>query len=188
MPHEGDKYMAKRRIKGFIPFIIFLIIAVFLWRGLRLDPRKIPSALIDKPAPTIHLATVFNPEQYLTNQDFKNKVTLVHVWATWCVSCFKEHPLLMNIAKNNKDINIFGIDYKDDRVKAKVWLTQYGNPYIKSGFDEKGKTIIDWGVYGTPELFVLDKQGIIRYKHADPLSKLTWEQEVLPIINKLKKA
>ena len=177
--------MSKRRIKGFIPLIIFLIIAVFLWRGLKIDPRKIPSSLIDKPAPTTQLATVLKPENKLTNADLKGQVSLVNVWATWCVSCREEHPILLELARRTT-IPIYGLDYKDTRFKAKKWLVHYGNPYVKSGFDEKGLTAIDWGVYGTPETFVIDKKGIIRYKHIGHITLQSLQQELVPVIKRLQ--
>jgi len=176
--------MPKRKLKILIPFIIFLIIAVVLGRGLKLHPRRIPSALLDKPAPHINLDTVYEKGHRLTNRDFIGQVSLLNVWATWCTACQAEHPVLMEIAKT-RNVVILGLDYKDDMTKAREWLSHLGDPFQLIGFDQNGKTAIDWGVYGTPETFVIDKQGIIRYKHVGALTMQVWEDELLPLVERL---
>jgi len=178
--------MPKRRLKILIPFILFLIIAVILGRGLKLHPKRIPSALLDKPAPHINLGTVTAKDHRLTNQDFIGHVSLLNVWATWCTACQAEHSVLMEIAKSSH-IVMFALNYKDDLTQARKWLGQLGNPYQYIGFDQDGKTAIDWGVYGTPETFIIDRQGIIRYKHVGAMTMQIWEGELLPFIQVLER-
>lgn len=169
----------------YVPLFIFFILAVFLWRGLRLDPHKIPSTLINQPAPEFNLPDVMSPNANFTKQQLLGHVSLVNVWATWCTACQQEHPILMDIARTNKVV-LYAIDYKDDRLSAEQWLKQYGNPYQAIGFDGQGKAAIDWGVYGTPETFLVDPQGVIRYKQVGPLTKQVWENTILPLINQLQ--
>lgn len=169
-----------------IPFILFLILVIFFWRGLHIDPRELPSVLINKPAPQIDLPTLQNTKQLLTTKNLMGHVSLVNVWATWCEACAEEHPVLVDIAATKK-IMIYGLDYKDQRNAALNWLHNYGNPYHAIGFDEDGMVAINWGVYGAPETFVIDKQGIIRYKFIGPITQVVWQNEILPIVEKLQK-
>ncbi len=164
-------------------FLFFL--AVVLRQGLSLDPRRLPSALINKPLPDFNLATVEGgaPIRF-TQKTFLGKVSLLNVWASWCASCQTEHPVLMKIAKTH-EVNIYGLDYKDKRADAHRWLKTLGNPYVDVGFDEQGSLGIDLGVYGTPETYIIDQDGIIRYKWVGPLTDAVWEQELLPIVQKL---
>lgn len=171
------------KMRYLAPVFIFLVLAVLLWRGLNLDPHHVPSALIDKPVPVFSLSSLDNGT--LNQQDLQGKVTLVNVWATWCVSCREDHQRLLAIAKENI-VPIYGIDYKDHWNSAKNWLDLYGNPYAKVGFDEDGRAAINWGVYGTPETFVIDKHGIIRYKHTGPLTQTVWEHILKPLVKKLQ--
>jgi len=173
-------------IRTTIPFIIFLGLVVLLWSGLSLNPRKIPSALLNKSAPAFHLTTLFDEKTPFTQQDLQGKVSLVNVWASWCVACRDEHPILMEIARQNR-VPIFAIDYKDKRAAAKQWMQKFGNPYKKIGFDGKGDVAINWGVYGTPETYLVDQHGIIRYKHVGPMTLTIWQKEFLPRIKKLQK-
>ncbi|MDF2868275.1 MAG: thiol:disulfide interchange protein, partial [Gammaproteobacteria bacterium] len=156
-----------------------------LWRGLQLDPHKIPSTLINKPVPKFNLPDLMNSGNRLTERQFLGQVSLVNVWATWCTACQQEHPILLDIARTHK-VKLYAIDYKDDLQTAKNWLAQYGNPFLAIGFDATGQAAIDWGVYGTPETFLIDRQGIIRYKHIGPLTKQIWQNTLLPLIDKLR--
>jgi len=153
--------------------------------GLGLDPRKVPSPLIDKPAPAFSLKRLKEPEVILSNTDFKGKVTLFNVWATWCVACRSEHPVLMQLARSGK-VDIYGLNYKDERPKAQQWLAQLGDPYVANAFDADGRVGIDWGVYGAPETFITDQQGIIRHKHIGPLTVDALNNEILPLIAELQ--
>lgn len=174
--------MSKRAL---IPLGIFLLLVLLLGRGLYLDPRKLDSVLIDKPVPVFDLATVNNPETRLTNKDLSKDVSMFNVWASWCVSCRQEHPILVELSRH-KLVPIYGLNYKDTRKEATGWLDKLGDPYIASAFDEDGRVGIDFGVYGVPETFVVDKKGIIRYKHVGPIDPNSWKETLLPIIEKLR--
>lgn len=167
------------------PFAIFIVLVVFLAIGLTLDPREVPSPFIDKPMPAFSLQQLKNPEKTIESKDFLNQVSLFNVWASWCVACREEHPLLVELAKNG-DVDIYGLNYKDKRMDAIRWLDYFGDPYVKSAHDLDGKVGIDYGVYGVPETFVIDKQGIIRYKHIGPVTQEILDEKILPLVNKLK--
>ncbi len=168
-----------------LPLVIFLLIIFLLWRGLNLQPSLIPSPLLNKPAPTFSLPTLFDPTKMVTNKDLLGRVTLVNVWATWCVACREEHMALLQLAKY-EHVYFLGINYKDDVLAAKKWLQQYGNPYQMIAVDQTGQAAIDWGVYGTPETFVVDKKGIIRYKQVGPIDAEAWENHLKPLIATLQ--
>ncbi len=165
-----------------IPFVIFAAIAVILWRGIALDPRNLPSALIDKEVPSFQLTTLKG--QQLSEKNLRGEISLLHIWATWCVSCRQEHSLLMSLAKKCQ-MPIYGMLYKDSASNAQQWLRHLGNPYKKLSIDEIGKVAIDLGVYGTPETFLIDKQGIIRHKYAGMLNEAIWQKQFAPLIEKL---
>lgn len=169
-----------------MPLLVFLALTGLLYKGLGIDSKKIPSPLIDKPAPVFNLPRLKLPEQVISNEDLKGKVSLFNVWATWCAACRHEHPLLIQLQQQG--VPIYGLNYKDKRPAAKQWLQRFGDPYLANAFDAKGRVGIDWGVYGAPETFVLDKQGIIRYKHIGPLSVDAIEQKILPLIKQLREA
>lgn len=173
-------------IRYLLPLIIFIALVILFLFGLQNDPRHIPSPLIDKPAPLFDLPTLHYPDKNISLDDLKGKVSLVNVWASWCVACRTEHPLLVDAIANDNSLNLYGLNYKDKREDALVWLKQLGNPYKESAFDENGTTGIDYGVYGVPETFVLDKQGIIRYKHVGPLTKQKLEETILPLVKTLE--
>lgn len=169
-----------------IPLIVFFVIAIFLGIGLTLKPREVPSALIDKPSPAFNLPQLHAADKTLGTADFKGQVVLFNVWASWCAACIQEHPFLMKLASMNI-VPIYGLNYKDKRNDAARWLIRHGgNPYVASAFDENGRVAIDWGVYGVPETFVLDKKGMIRYKHIGPLLEKDWVEKVAPIVQQLK--
>ncbi len=173
-------------VRYLAPLLAFLALAALLYKGLSIDPKKVPSPLIDKPAPAFNLPALKHPEQFISNADFHGKVSLLNVWATWCVACRQEHPLLMQLQQDG--VPIYGLNYKDQRPAAEQWLIRFGDPYIANAFDAEGRVGIDWGVYGTPETFVIDKQGMIRYKYIGPLTFDAIQQEILPLIEKLREA
>jgi cytochrome c biogenesis protein CcmG/thiol:disulfide interchange protein DsbE len=172
------------KAKYLVPLAIFAALCVFLAIGLTKDPRKVPSPFIDKPAPAFTLARLHDPEAKFSPEEMKGKVWLLNVWASWCVSCRVEHPVLNDMSRRGI-VPIVGLNYKDARADATKWLGQHGNPYLLSVWDFDGKVGIDYGVYGAPETFVIDKQGIIRYKHIGPITPQDLEKTLLPLLAKL---
>ncbi len=172
-------------LKYGFPLALFIVIAVFLAMGLNLNPREIPSPLIGKPAPELALPVLQEPQQQLSRQDLLGKVWVLNVWASWCVSCRGEHPILNQLAAR-KRVFLVGLNYKDERDEALQWLAQLGNPYNISVSDLDGRVGIDYGVYGVPETFVMDKKGIIRHKFTGPVTADLVEQELLPLIAQLE--
>ncbi len=171
--------------KFLIPLAIFVVLAIFLGRGLSLDPREVPSPLIDKPAPVFSLSQLDKPAQMIGTEQLRGQVWILNVWASWCVACRDEHPVLVEFSKTGA-VPIYGLNYKDKREPALNWLQQLGNPYTASIFDEKGRVGIDFGVYGVPETFVIDKQGVIRYKKTGPVTQETIQTKILPLVKKLQ--
>ena len=174
-------------IRYLLPLGLFIALIILFIFGLQNDPRHVPSPLIDKPAPTFNLPTLHSPEKNIHVEDLKGQVALINVWASWCVACRTEHPILVEATRKTK-LNLYGLNYKDKRDDALSWLEQLGNPYVESAFDEAGTTGIDYGVYGVPETFVLDKNGIIRYKHIGPVNKEQLETIILPLVKELESA
>ena len=172
-------------LKYLLPFLLFIALAVFLALGLKLNPKDIPSPLIDKPAPAFSLPILGIPEKKLSNQDLQGQVWLLNVWASWCVSCREEHPLLLQLAQQSS-VTLVGLNYKDQADAAIEWLTKLGNPYTVSLMDSEGRTGIDYGVYGVPETFVIDKRGVIRYKHTGAVTADDLEKVFMPLINQLE--
>lgn len=173
----------KRRLILFIPLILALVLGIFLWQGLKLDPRELPSALINKPFPQFTLSTVKDEKAQITQEALKGQVSLVNVWATWCVACRQEHPELVRIARET-GIPIFGLNYKDSRPEAIRWLDEYLDPYQFSLFDAEGRVGLDLGVYGAPETYIVDKDGIVRYRFVGVIDRNVWLNELLPEVNK----
>ncbi len=171
------------RFALFVPLIIFVVLAGFFLRGLSLDPTAMPSALIDQPMPVFSLPTVKDAELIKTEQDLKGQVSLLNVWATWCVSCRIEHPYLLKLKAQG--IPIVGVDYKDDVGAAKKWLNDLADPYLYSVVDLDGRLGIDLGVFGAPETYVLDKQGVIRFKHVGVVNEKVWSEKLLPVFETL---
>lgn len=169
----------------FIPLGLFAVIFIFLWRGLSIDPHTIPSPLMNQPVPQFALLNLTNEKIPFTTNNLRGQVSLVNVWATWCLTCRAEQPLLMDLARSHT-VAIYGIDYKDDLTQAQQWLTQYGNPYRMLGFDADGKTSINLGVYGTPETFLVDKNGVIRYKLIGQLTPVVWQKQIMPMVKQLQ--
>ena len=170
-----------------IPLIVFVVLAGFLAIGLKLDPREVPSPLIGKPAPAFDLPQLAAPDQRLTTKELQGQVWLLNVWASWCVACRQEHPLLVELGKTGR-VKLYGLNYKDKREDALGWLANYGNPYLKSLSDTDGLVGIDYGVYGVPETFVIDKQGVIRYKRIGPVTPETLRDTLLPLVAQLEQA
>jgi cytochrome c biogenesis protein CcmG/thiol:disulfide interchange protein DsbE len=168
-----------------VPLGIFALLVVFLAVGLTRDPREVPSPLIDKPAPTFKLTELHAPDKVLTPADLKGKVWLLNVWASWCVSCREEHPLLVELGRANV-VPIYGLNYKDQSPAALKWLEDMGNPYIASLVDADGRVGIDYGVYGVPETFVIDRDGVIRYKQIGPITPQALKEKILPLVRKLQ--
>jgi cytochrome c biogenesis protein CcmG, thiol:disulfide interchange protein DsbE len=172
-------------LKYIIPLILFIVLAVFLALGLKGKPGEIPSPLLNKPAPAFSAPKLNAPNEKLSPADLKGKVWLFNVWASWCVSCRAEHPIINRLAQQQAAI-IIGLNYKDDPEAAKLWLETLGNPYNDSVMDADGRIGIDWGVYGVPETFVMDKQGIVRYKHTGPVTEDDVQNTFIPLIAKLQ--
>ena len=173
-----------KSLKFLVPLAAFVVLCVFLAVGLTKDPREVPSPFIGKPAPAFTLARLHEPEARFSPEEMKGKVWLLNVWASWCVSCRVEHPVLNDMSRKGI-VPIVGLNYKDGRAEATKWLQQHGDPYQLSVWDFEGKVGIDYGVYGAPETFVIDKQGIIRYKQIGPITPEVLEKTLLPLLAKL---
>lgn len=168
-----------------LPLAVFLVLAGFLAVGLNRDPHEIPSPLVDKPAPAFNLPRLDAPEQMISTQDLRGQVWLLNVWASWCVACRQEHPLLVDLARAGT-IKVYGLNYKDKREDALGLLRKSGDPYVKSVSDTEGLVGIDYGVYGVPETFVIDKQGVIRHKQIGPITPEALRDTLLPLVKKLE--
>jgi len=169
-----------------IPLILFLGLVVFLAIGLGHDPHEVPSPLINKPAPAFQLAQLKDPAKTFSAQEMHGRVWLLNVWASWCVSCREEHPLLLEYARSGA-VPIYGLNYKDKGDDALSWLAELGDPYVLSVADSDGRVGIDYGVYGAPETYLIDRNGIIRFKQIGPLTPDIWEQKILPLAKELNK-
>ena len=173
-----------KALKFAIPLALFVLLTGFLAVGLMRDPREVPSPFIGKPAPAFELAQLHDRTLGFTPHDMKGRVWLLNVWASWCVSCRLEHPLLVELARREV-VPIVGLNYKDKPEDGVQWLTKFGNPYVLSAFDADGRVGIDYGVYGVPETFVIDRQGVIRYKQIGPITPEALEKTLLPLIRRL---
>lgn len=171
-------------IKRFLPLGIFVVLVGFLAIGLTLNPREVPSPLINKPVPQFKLAVLSAPDQTIAAKDLIGQVWLLNVWASWCVACRIEHPHLVELAKT-KQVPIYGLNYKDKSAAAMAWLGNFGNPYVASMVDGDGLVGIDLGVYGVPETFVVDKEGLIRYKQIGPVTPEALRDTIMPLVRKL---
>ena len=173
--------------KFVIPLGVFVVLLAFLYVGLWLNPREVPSPFIGKPAPAFELARLQEPDKRFARRDMDGKVWLLNVWASWCVACREEHPILVEFAKQ-KIIPVVGLNYKDKPEDAKAWLKQFGNPYVLSVVDHDGRVGIDYGVYGVPETFLIDRKGVIRYKQIGPVTPEALEKKILPLARELEKS
>lgn len=174
-----------KRVLLFLPLLAALVIGVVLFAGIGRDPTKLESVLVGKPVPEFSLEDLQNPEAQLDNALFQGQVTLLNVWGTWCPACRDEHDDLMRLAKE-KNVAIIGLNYKDNREDALVWLDRLGNPYRKVIYDPKGTLGFDLGVYGAPETFVIDADGVVRYRHVGVVNETVWEQTLLPVVNEAR--
>lgn len=177
--------MNTRYLVFLIPLILFAALITFLGIGLNRDPKYVPSPLIGKPLPTFSLPELENPENITSNETLKGQVSLLNVWASWCVACRIEHPFLMQLAEQNT-LPIYGFNYRDQRDNALRWLDRHGNPYRLNAHDLTGRAGIDLGVYGAPETFLIDKQGKIAYKQIGPITPEVWQETLAPLIEKLR--
>jgi cytochrome c biogenesis protein CcmG, thiol:disulfide interchange protein DsbE len=171
-------------VRFLIPLAIFLVLVVFLGAGLSLDPKEVPSPLIGKPAPAFALTLLDNPEKTIRREDMLGKVWMLNVWASWCVACREEHPLLVAFSRK-KLLPVYGLNYKDERMAGMKWLSNFGNPYDASLFDHDGRIGIDYGVYGVPETFIIDREGVVRFKQIGPVTEEVLRTKIEPLVRKL---
>ena len=174
-----------RSLRFLIPLAAFAVLVFFLWRGLSLNPREVPSPLIGKPAPAFALPKLGEPGTTIRREDLAGKVWVLNVWASWCAPCREEHPLVIAFARRS-GVPVYGLNYKDQSAAATRWLQQLGDPYAATLVDADGKAGIDWGVYGVPETFVIDKDGVIRFKHIGPLNEAVIREKLEPLVKSLQ--
>ena len=167
-----------------LPLVLFIALVGFLLIGLHRDPHEVPSPLINKPAPDFKLSHLKEPGKTFSPQEMRGKVWVLNFWGTWCVACREEHPLLIQYSKTGA-VPIIGIDYKDERATALQLLEDEGNPYTVTASDPEGRLSIDYGVYGAPETFLIDRNGVIRYKQIGPITEEAWQKEILPRVKQL---
>jgi len=172
------------RARFLIPLAVFAVLVVLLGVGLTLNPREVPSPLINKPAPAFQLPQLHAPDKTFAQKDMLGKVWMLNVWASWCVACREEHPNLVELARSGA-VPIVGLNYKDERADGIAWLTRFGNPYQLSAYDRDGRIGIDYGVYGVPETYVIDKAGVIRYKRIGVVTPEILRDKILPLVKAL---
>jgi len=176
------------KVLGFlVPMVIFGGIMGFMYAGLSLNPGLVPSPLIGKPAPAFELVKLGDPSQTISREDMLGKVWMLNVWASWCAPCREEHPLVVDLAKRNP-VAVYGLNYKDQGPAARAWLTNLGDPYRATLVDADGRVGIEFGVYGVPETFVIDREGVIRYKHTGPLTAEVLRTRIEPLLKELQDA
>jgi cytochrome c biogenesis protein CcmG/thiol:disulfide interchange protein DsbE len=171
-------------LRFLLPLALFIALVGFLAVGLKLDPKEVPSPLIGKPAPDFALTRLDQPTLTIRREDLLGKVWMLNVWASWCTACREEHPVLLDFAKRRL-VPVYGLNYKDQRSAGLRWLGSFGDPYETSLFDPDGRVGIDWGVYGVPETFVIDRQGVVRYKHIGPLTPDVLRERIEPLLRQL---
>jgi len=181
----SSKANPRRLFFALVPLALFIALVALLVFGLGNDPRKVPSPLVGKPAPEFSLPELTDPGRRVTRADLMGEISLVNVWASWCSSCRAEHQALMALS-DNPDFQIVGLNWKDEAANATAVLRLTGNPYDMNGYDPDNTAGIHWGVYGAPETFVVDRHGIIRYKHIGPIDRRVWEQTLQPLVAQLK--
>lgn len=169
-----------------IPLGIFVVLVAFLAIGLGRDPRKVPSPLIDKPAPDFQLTQLHDSSRTFSAAEMRGRVWLLNVWASWCISCREEHPLFLKLARSG-EVPIYGLNYKDKREDALRWLQEFRDPYILSVADTEGRVGIDYGVYAVPETFLIDREGFIRFKHIGPVTTAVINDKILPLVRELSR-
>ena len=173
----------KKSSKRFLPLIIFVVLAALLAYGLTLDPRRVPSPLIGKPVPEFELP-LLNKAGTLSSSDLRGEISLINAWASWCVACRSEHQIVTELSRSG--LKVYGLNYKDEAADAKQWLNRLGNPYFVNAVDRDGRVGIDWGIYGTPESFLIDHNGIIRHKVIGPITPSIVNDELIPLIKKIQ--
>ena len=171
-------------LRFLLPLAIFIALVGFLAAGLKLDPKEVPSPLIGKPAPDFALTRLDQPTLTIRREDLLGKVWMLNVWASWCTACREEHPVLLDFARRRL-VPVYGLDYKDQRGAGLRWLSNSGDPYEASLFDPEGRVGIDWGVYGVPETFIIDREGVVRYKHIGPLTPEVLRDTIEPLLRQL---
>ena len=169
-----------------LPLALFIVLVGFLLVGLRRDPHEVPSPLINKSAPDFQLPQLQQATATVSAKEMRGKVWLLNFWGTWCVACREEHPLLVQYAKTGV-VPIYGVDYKDERAAALQWLNEFGNPYTLTAFDVDGRTSIDYGVYGAPESYLVDRNGVIRFKQIGPITEDVWQNKIMPLVKELNR-
>jgi cytochrome c biogenesis protein CcmG/thiol:disulfide interchange protein DsbE len=174
-------------LRVLLPMAVFLGVMWFLFAGLSLNPREVPSPLIGKPAPAFQLPNLHAPEKTISRDDMLGKVWMLNVWASWCAPCQEEHPLVIDIARRNL-VPVYGLNYKDQGPAARNWLARLGDPYVATLVDADGRVGIDYGVYGVPETFIIDRQGQIRFKHTGPLTPEVLRDRIEPLVKELQGA
>jgi cytochrome c biogenesis protein CcmG/thiol:disulfide interchange protein DsbE len=167
-----------------IPAAVFAVLVGFFWIGLSKDPSEVPSPFIGKPAPAFELTELRDPKTLVSQHDLTGRPSLLNVWATWCVGCRQEHETLLQLAAMDI-VPIYGLNYRDNRDQALQWLARLGDPYVATGYDPDGAAGLDWGVYGAPETFLIDPEGIVVYKHLGPMSLRIWQEEFMPRIRSM---
>ena len=176
-----------RRFLYILPLVVFAVIAAYFAVGLTKDPRAIPSVLIDTPVPEFALGPITGRDRGFSRQDLKGEVSLVNIFGSWCFACRVEHPLLMQLKKENA-APIHGIDWREtDPDDGPKWLARFGDPYTLIGDDPDSRAAIAFGVTGAPETFVVDKDGVIRYKQVGPITGRIWEETLRPLIEELRR-
>ncbi|MEY4346115.1 MAG: hypothetical protein RL032_1947 [Pseudomonadota bacterium] len=173
-----------KSLRFFIPLVVLVALVFFLGVGLKLDPKEVPSPLIGKPSPVFDLTRLDNAAVRIRRDDMLGKVWMLNVWASWCVACRDEHPLLLEFSRK-KLLPIYGLNYKDERLAGLKWLRNFGDPYDASLFDQEGRIGIDFGVYGVPETFIMDRDGIVRFKHIGPITPDVIRTQIEPLVRKL---
>jgi len=172
-------------LRAYVPLGIFLLLLVLLAAGLDLNPSEIPSPLVDKPAPAFTLPLLHAPEGNFSPQEMLGEVWLLNVWASWCVACRDEHPVLVKLAASGK-LPVLGLNYKDRRENARAWLKRHGDPYERSAVDADGRVAINYGVYGVPETYLIDREGTIRFKQIGPVTNQVLRETILPMAQELR--
>lgn len=174
-----------KRLWRIFPFALFLLLSLFLWRGLHLDPKHLPSAKLGQSLPDLSLSRLEKPDEHYSLSNIKGEVALLNVWASWCAACTEEQVMLLELARHQ--LPLYGLNYKDKPSDAQRWLKTWGNPYRLILSDIKGQAAMDLGVYGAPETFVIDKQGRIRYRHVGILDQNAWHDVIQPLMEKLRR-
>ena len=173
-------------LRYLIPLGLFLVLVIFLAIGLTRDPSKLPSALIDKPVPAFRLPQLKDPAKTFSSEDMRGKVWMMNVWASWCMACREEHPYLSRYSKES-GVPIYGLNYRDKTEDALAWIGELGDPYVLSAVDLDGRVGIDFGVYGAPETYLIDKSGNVRHRHVGPVMPEVWNKELLPLVQELNR-